>query len=177
MQSLRCLFPNVGAVVMTLLGIAACPLVGLAQTAPSVTEKDITGLIIATQEDRVSVGAGDTVILDQGRARGVEVGDHYVIFQRHATVVHPVTGRLIRIPPEPIGELVVVHVHEQTSLALLLRSTREVNVGASVAPLRVAFAPRQESHFVMPRDSAPEEAAATRQRARQRGAWRLGDGR
>jgi hypothetical protein len=71
----------------------------------------------------------------------------------------------------------VVHVHEQTSLALLLRSTREVNVGASVAPLRMALAPRQESHVVMPRDSTPEEAATVLQRARQRGAWRLGDGR
>ena len=177
MQSLRCLFPSVRAVVIALLGIAACPLVSLAQTAPSVTETDITGVIIATQEDRVSVGAGDTVILDQGRARGVEIGDRYVIFQRHSTVVHPVTGRLIRVPPEPIGELAVVHVHEQTSLALLLRSTREVNVGASVAPLRVALTPRQESHFVMPRDSTSEEAATALQRARQRGAWRLGDGR
>jgi hypothetical protein len=177
MQSLRCLFPSVRAVVIALLGMAACPLVSLAQTAPGVTEQDITGVIIATQEDRVSIGAGDTVILDQGRARGIEVGDRYVIFQRHSTVVHPVTGRLIRVPPEPIGELAVVHVHEQTSLALLLRSTREVNVGASVAPLRVTLTPRQESHFVRPRDSTPEEAATALQRARQHGAWRLGDGR
>ena len=38
-----------------------------ARTASSITEQDISGLIIATQEDRVSVSAGDTVILDQGR--------------------------------------------------------------------------------------------------------------
>jgi len=177
MQALRCLFPSVRAVVITLLGIAACPLVGLAQTAPSVTETAITGMIIATQEDRVSVGAGDTVILDQGHVRGVEVGDRYVVFQRHATVVHPVTGHLIRIPSTPIGELAVLTVHQQTSLALILRSTREVSVGASVALLRVALTPGQESHFVMPRDSTPEEAATALQRARQRGAWRLGDGR
>src|SRR5215831_9775112 len=130
MQLLRCLFPSVRAVVIALLGAIACPLVSLAQTAPSVTDKDITGLIIATQEDRVSVGAGDTVILDQGRTRGVEVGDRYAIFQGNATVVHPVTGRLIRIPPVLIGELTVVNVHDQTSTAMLLRSAREVNVGA-----------------------------------------------
>jgi nucleoid-associated protein YgaU len=56
-----------------------------------------------------------------------------------------VTGRLIRIPPEPIGELAVVHVHDQTSTALILRSTREVNVGALIAPLRVALARQPES--------------------------------
>jgi len=160
MQSLRCLFPSVRAVVIALLGIAACPLVSLTQTAPSVTEKDITGAIIATQEDRVAVGAGDTVILDQGRERGVEVGDRYVIFQPYSTVVHPVTGRRLRVPPEPIGELTVVSVHEQTSLALLLRSTREVNAGASIAPLRVVLVPQQEGHFVAPRDPTPEEPAA-----------------
>src|SRR5947209_20584709 len=104
MQSLRCLFPSVRAVVIALLGIAACALVGLAQTAPNVTEKDITGVIIATQEDRVSVGAGDTVILDQGRARGIEVGDRYVIFQRYSTVAHPVTGRLIRSEERRVGK-------------------------------------------------------------------------
>ena len=147
MQALRCLFPSVRAVIMAILSVAACPLMGLAQTTPTVIAQDITGLIIATQEDRVSVGAGDTVILDQGRARGVEVGDRYVIFLGNATVVHPVTGRLIRIPPEPIGELAVVHVHEQTSTALLLRSAREVNVGAPIAPLRVALAQQPESRM------------------------------
>jgi hypothetical protein len=145
MQSLRCLVPSVRAVVMMILGVAACPLVGLAQTAPSMTAPDLTGSIIATHEDRVSVATGDTVILDQGRWRGVQVGDRYAIFQPNSTIVHPVTGRLIRIPPEAIGELAVVNVAEQTSTALLLRSTREVNVGALVAPLRVALTRQPES--------------------------------
>ena len=38
----------------------------------------------------------------------------------------------------------MVHVHEQTSTALILRSVREVNVGAPVAPLRVALARQPE---------------------------------
>ena len=35
----------------------------------------------ATEGDRVSVGEGDTVIVDQGRQRGVVLGDRYAIFQ------------------------------------------------------------------------------------------------
>jgi len=162
MQALRCLSPSVRTVVMAILGAAACPLVGLAQTTPSVTAKDIIGLIIATQEDRIAVGAGDTVILDQGRGRGVQVGDRYTIFQRHSAVVHPVTGRLIRIPPEAIGELAVVNVDEQTSMALLLRSTREVNVGAFVAPLRVALTRQPESHGEEADLRAPAQARLAR---------------
>ncbi len=143
MQCRRCLFSKIMAVLLTLLGVASVPLAGRAQTAPSVTEQDISGLIIATQEDRVSLSAGDTVILDQGRARGVAVGDRYAIFQDSRTSVHPYTGRLIRMPQEVIGEVAVVSVYEQTSSAQIVRSAREVNVGAPIAPLRLALARQQ----------------------------------
>jgi LysM repeat protein len=143
MQCRRCLFSKIMAVLLTLLGVASVPLAGRAQTAPSVTEQDISGLIIATQEDRVSLSAGDTVILDQGRVRGVAVGDRYAIFQDSRTSVHPYTGRLIRMPREVIGEVAVVSVYEQTSSAQIVRSAREVNVGAPIAPLRLALARQQ----------------------------------
>jgi LysM repeat protein len=128
------------AVLLTLLGVMVWPRLGVAQTVPSVTEKDITGLIVATQEDRVSVSAGDSVILDQGRLQGVETGDRYAVFQDGRTSIHPFTGRLIRVPREVIGELTVVRVYERTATAQILRSTREVNVGAPIAPLRLALA-------------------------------------
>jgi len=162
MQSLRCLLPSVRAVVMMILGVAACLLVGLAQTVPRVTAPDIIVVIIATQEDRVAVGAGDTVILDLGRGRGVQVGDHYAIFQQSSTVIHPITGRPIRIPPEAIGELAVVNVAEQTSTALLLRSIREVSPGALIAPLRVALARQPEGRGEEIDLGAPTQARLAR---------------
>src|SRR5919108_6459359 len=144
MQCRRYLYPKLLAVLLTLLSVTAAPHVGGAQTAASLTEQDITGLIIATQEDRVSVSAGDTVILDQGRLQGVEVGDRYAVFQDGRSSVHPFTGRLIRVPREVIGELTVVRVYERTATAQILRSTREVNVGAPIAPLRLAVSRQPE---------------------------------
>src|SRR5262249_10642075 len=116
MQCRRYLCSKFLAVLITLLSVTAAPHVGVAQTASSVTEQDITGLIIATQEDRVSVSAGDTVVLDQGRLHGVEVGDRYAVFEvgdspvfeGGRTIIDPRTGRLIRVPREVIGELTVV---------------------------------------------------------------------
>src|SRR5215475_5980586 len=108
MQCRRYLCSKLLAVLITLLSVTVSPHIGGAQTASSVTEQDISGLIIATQEDRVSVSAGDTVILDQGRVRGVEVGDRYAIFQDSRTIVHPLTGRLMRVPQPVIGEVAVV---------------------------------------------------------------------
>ena len=87
---------------------------------------------------------GDTVILDQGRLQGVEAGDRYAVFQDGRTSVHPFTGRLIRVPREVIGELIVVRVYERTSTAQIRRSRREVNVGAPIAPLRLALARQPE---------------------------------
>lgn len=148
MQCRHYLYSKLVAGLITLLSVTASPYVSRAQTALSVTEHDITGLIIATQEDRVSVGAGDTVILDQGRPQGVEVGDRYAVFEvgdrptfeGGRTIIDPFTGRLIRVPREVIGELIVMQVYERTSTAQLRRSTREVNAGAPIAPLRAALA-------------------------------------
>jgi LysM domain-containing protein len=145
MQGRRCLYPQPVLVLITLLSVLVSPRVGGAQITPRVTEQDISGLVIATQEDRVSVSEGDTVILDQGRLQGVEAGDHYAVFQDGRTSVHPFTGRLIRVPREVIGELVVVRVYDRTATAQILRSTREVNVGAPIASLRLALARQSES--------------------------------
>ena len=150
------------AVLITLLGVTAAPHVGVAQTAASVTEQDITGLIIATQEDRVSVSAGDSVILDQGRLQGVGVGDRYAVFQDGRTSVHPFTGRLIRVPREVIGELTVVRVYERTATAQILRSTREVNVGAPIASLRAALARQPEGRLEEPDFQRQAQARLTR---------------
>src|SRR5215813_4006493 len=146
MQCRRYLCSKLLAVLITLLSVIAAPHVGVAQTAASVTEQDITGLIIATQEDRVSVSAGDTVVLDQGRRHGVEVGDRYAVFQDGQISVHPYTGRLIRVPREVIGEVTVVRVYEQTSTAQIRRSTREeASVHRLLPSMRRWFASHQTS--------------------------------
>jgi hypothetical protein len=143
------------AVLITLLSVAASPYVGGAQMASGITEQDITGLIIATQEDRVSVSAGDTVILDQGQLQGVAVGDRYAVFEvgdrpgfeGGRTIIDPRTGRLIRVPREVIGELIVVRVYERAAMAQIRRSTLEVNAGAPIAPLRTALARQSEGRL------------------------------
>ena len=166
MQCRRYLCSKLLAVLITLLSVTAAPHVGVAQTASSVTEQDITGLIIATQEDRVSVSAGDTVVLDQGRRHGVEVGDRFAVFQDGQISVHPYTGRLIRVPREVIGEVTVVRVYEGTSTAQIRRSTREVNVGAPIASLHAALA-RQPSDFQTQAQARQLQVSPCLERTRQ----------
>ena len=135
MQARRCLIPKTLVLLSLLLSIAGAPRVSRAQ-AVDVTEQHVTGWVMGTQEERVAASAGDIVILDQGRRRGVEVGDHYIVFDGPTASAHPRTGRLLRTEGDAIGELSVVAVSEQTSKALVVRSIREVNIGARVAPVR-----------------------------------------
>ena len=149
MQPRHGLFASAMALVLTVLGIVASARPGMAQNAPMVTEQDISGVIIATEEDRVSVGEGETVILDQGR-RGASCLAIAMRFSSNSrTVIHPMSGRPMRVAPEVIGELAVVRVHDQTSTAVLLHSTREVNAGAPIASLRLAVARQHVSRTEM----------------------------
>lgn len=118
-----------------LLGVGSTFHLGWGQTT-GLTDRDATGWIIATYEDRVSVGAGDLVILDHGSQRGVDVGDRYLVFSPQEASMEPRTKRRLRIAGELIGEVQVVSVTEQTAKAIVLRSTREINVGALITPLR-----------------------------------------
>src|SRR5262245_52300237 len=176
MQCRRYLCSKLLAVLITLLSVAAAPHVGVAQTVSSVTEQDITGLIIATQEDRVSVSAGDTVILDQGRLQGVEVGDRYAVFEvgdrpgfeGGRTILDPRTGRLIHVPREVIGELTVVRVYERTAKAQIRRSSLEVNAGAPIAPLRLAVSRHpEETDFQMQAQARLLQVSPCLERTRQ----------
>ena len=176
MQCRRYLCSKLLAVLIMLLSVPAAPHVGVAQTASGVTEQDITGLIIATQEDRVSVSAGDTVVLDQGRLHGVAVGDRYAVFEvgerpgfeGGRTILDPRTGRLIHVPREVIGELTVVRVYERTAKAQIRRSTLEVNAGAPIAPLRLAVSRHpEETDFQMQAQARLTQVSPCLERTRQ----------
>jgi hypothetical protein len=104
MQCRRYLCSKLLTMLITLLSVTISPHVGGAQTASSVTEQDITGLIIATQEDRVSVSAGDTVISIRGGCKGSRWGtamrcSMWVIARRSRVVV----SLSIRVPGVSFG--------------------------------------------------------------------------
>ena len=100
-------------------------------TSPSGHQGGV-GLIVATQENRVSVGEGDTVVIDQGRARGVQAGDRFLILDEARVLLHPVTKQRIRAPRQVIGEVSVVHVQERASTAVVITNHREIGVGAVI---------------------------------------------
>jgi LysM repeat protein len=80
-------------------------------------EKAEEGLIVATQEPRLTQGEGDVVFLDRGEAEGVKPGDMFVVYRD--------------VPPgniEVIAQLQVIRVGARTSAALVIHSMEEIEV-------------------------------------------------
>ena len=94
----------------------------------------LAGTIIAEQEGRLDAGREDLVHLDVGSRNGIEVGSRLAVFKEGATVLHP--GKEdYELPPDVIGEAVVVRAQEDTSTALLTRASGPVRIGNRVAAL------------------------------------------
>jgi len=93
------------------------------------TPIDLKGLVLAVQIHRQYAMNGDIVVLDRGRADGVQVGHQFEVYRAGKEVHDPVTTAKTLVPDDIVGTLFVVKTGESTSLALLTRSTREIKSG------------------------------------------------
>lgn len=132
MQRNRRRMVETGMLCIAFLGLCSQPIPSSAQSTSSPSNQGRVGCILATHENRVSVGEGDTVIIDQGKANGVQAGDRFVILDDIQAPLHPATKRRVRAPRQVIGEVAVVHVHERASTAVVITNHREIGVGAVI---------------------------------------------
>lgn len=85
----------------------------------------------------VAQADGNTVFLDAGAARGVRVGDDFVVFRRGREITHPTTGGHLGWEKIVVGTVQVTAVDSQLATA---RVTRLVDDGAPVSAGDVAIA-------------------------------------
>ena len=85
----------------------------------SSSDEQIRGTIVATKDDKVAVGLGDIVYLDQGTQHGVVLGDRFNILWEGQTVEHPVLQRTVGLPPQVLGTLDIIEVRNRTSTGLI----------------------------------------------------------
>jgi nucleoid-associated protein YgaU len=138
----------------------------VANTAYPPQTSRLRGTIVATKDDKVAVGLGDIVYLDQGKQHGVALGDRFNILWGNHTVEHPVL-QTVSLPPQILGTLDIIEVRNRTSTGLITASQREFAVGDPVE-LRLPFdddqaaARRRESEPVV--TSLVTQAVAYRSR-------------
>jgi len=86
----------------------------------------LTGVIIEDTEHIISVGAGDTVVIDVGSREGVLPGDYFTIFGQQEGV----HGE--ELPRHNKGVLVVLIPMETTSVARIIHSFGEIHRGDAI---------------------------------------------
>jgi hypothetical protein len=93
-----------------------------------------SGYIIATYQDRLTVGDDDVVYTDIGRRFGAKVGDRYSIYSKLDAVSHPVTNEIMGHRVLPLGILQLSELETDSSKAIITKSYREVGVGEFLLP-------------------------------------------
>lgn len=95
-------------------------------------EDDPKGKIIASFDEKLIMGKDDLIYIDIGSNRDAAVGKKYTIYNIKKQVVHPVTnkkyGYLIKI----LGTIEVKDVQENMSIAVILQSYKEIEIGDKI---------------------------------------------
>jgi hypothetical protein len=92
----------------------------------------IQGTIVAARNNFASLKLGDIVYFNFGEKNGAKVGQLYRVYY---ALPSPRCWALLVYPPEPretVGEVVVLSTQEKSSVAIIVNSTRDLDVGYGV---------------------------------------------
>jgi len=98
------------------------------------TPDAIEGKIVFLPSERALMGDGGYVYLNRGEFHGVEVGSELEVFETGRIVNERSRRTDVRTPDHSVATLVVVSVTPDTSVAFVLDSSRELEVGDDVRP-------------------------------------------
>jgi len=95
---------------------------------PHPPESSMKGHIISIFDGVSMVGQYQGVVLDLGRREGIEPGHVLAVYQSNGEMKDPVTGKMVRLPDERAGILLVFRTFDKVSYALLMQSTRPIHL-------------------------------------------------
>jgi len=94
--------------------------------------KNLEGSILLSFEDSKNITEKEIVFIDRGRKDGLIPGDLFSIYQT-GFFAQEILKTKEQLPKFKVGELVVVSVQEETSSALVTKSSQEIHVGDKIA--------------------------------------------
>ncbi len=103
--------------------ILPAPLIG-AESGQIRPMKRIDAMVILTAEGTENITEMEYVILDRGLQDGVIVGDRFSIYQKGYVI-----SDKLNAPSEKVGEVFIVSVQENTSTALVMKSSQAIYIG------------------------------------------------
>jgi hypothetical protein len=82
-----------------------------------------------------SVAEGDLIYIHGGSATGLVAGETYMAVEPGDMIYHPRTGELIGQHYNYQGQIRIICTEENRSRAMVVRSCREINIGARLKPV------------------------------------------
>lgn len=95
-------------------------------------EGTLYGWIVAAKKDVEEFGEGDVIYIDRGENNDIKPGHIFQVFHRGPWVSDPISQRKVRLPDNPIGQLVVITTQKKTSTALITKSRLPIHVGDEI---------------------------------------------
>jgi LysM repeat protein len=96
-------------------------------------DSDLTGYVLESQSGVITIGAGELVFLDLGRAHGVKVGNLlYIVREVVPEKQFYDLGPAVKLPVDVLGAAVIVETGENTSTALVVKSIGAIYRGDRV---------------------------------------------
>ena len=99
---------------------------------PRPSEVNLEARVITTFEPNMLLGPGHFVVLNRGRRDGVQVGNRSYIIRRgdgYRATLEAWEKHDPTMPKEVVGEILVLDVRDEASVAWISRSTKELKVG------------------------------------------------
>jgi hypothetical protein len=90
---------------------------------PVAMKKQLLGHIVTSKEQRKLIGVNSVVYLDKGLKDGVQRGNLFEVFKKNIV-------KKITLPDIVIGTLIVLESREETSVALVLSASENIEYGA-----------------------------------------------
>lgn len=100
------------------------------------SDRELDGYIVDSRMGNLTIGAEDVVFLDLGKAQGLEVGNLLYVLREVPPNPAYVTRDVGKLPRKVIGAVVVVDLGNNTSTALVVKSTEELFPGDQVKLLK-----------------------------------------
>jgi hypothetical protein len=93
--------------------------------------KGLKGRIIAARESEKLIGDHMVVFLDKGSDAGVKRGQRYLVFEERTAKKSKKSKIILNLPPVDYGTLLILHVENTTSTALVTYSDKNIAPGDS----------------------------------------------
>jgi len=97
------------------------------------TTRQVEGIVLENPRALQMLGLQHVVYLNVGKSQGIGPGDVFAIYRPTAPTGSRVTGQVFPIPPERLGEAVVIRVTDSACTAVISASAKEIRAGDRVA--------------------------------------------